>query len=186
MGSRAGLPYPDWSSAKERCGRPAIFRLLSILGCIASVYCGNPRVAEAEHTRWSENQGPYPRRSQVLMAVFVVDASVALAWCFEDEATERRVLNPLTKGSVVAQRLSNTEAKITGVRIHKPWTDSSIASVTMNQSKFVFAHLPSLLQDLGECPVEHDFSRMIAVKINLHPLRPGQHEFRANNNVNAF
>ena len=86
----------------------------------------------------------------------------------------------------MAQRLSNTEAKITGVRIHKPWTDSSIASVTMNQDKFAFAHLPSLLQDLGECPVEHDFSRMIAVKINLHPLRPGQHEFRPRDNVNAI
>ena len=96
------------------------------------------------------------------------------------------MLDPLTKGSVVAQRLSNTEAKITGVRIHKPWTDSSIASVTMNQGKFVFAHLPSLLQDLGESPVEYDLSRMIAVKINLHPFGPSQHEFRANDNVNAL
>ncbi len=68
----------------------------------------------------------------------------------------------------MAQCLSNAKAKITGVRIHKPGTDSSIASVAMNQCEFVFAHLPSLLQDLGERSVEHDFSGMIAVKVNLH------------------
>jgi hypothetical protein len=80
------------------------------------------------------------------------------------------VFNPLAKGSVMAQRLSNTKAKITGVRIHKPGADSSITSVAVNQCQLVFAHLPSLLQDLGERPVEHDFSRMIAVKVNLHRL----------------
>ena len=80
------------------------------------------------------------------------------------------MLNPLTKGSVMAQRLSNAKAKITGVRIHKPGADSSIASVPMDQYELVFAHLPGLLQDLGECSVENDLSGMIAVKVDLHHL----------------
>ena len=86
----------------------------------------------------------------------------------------------------MAQRLTNTKAKIAGVRIHKSGTDATIASVAMNQCELVFAHLPGLLQDLGECSVENDFSGMIAVKVNLHPLHPGQYNFRASNNVSAF
>jgi hypothetical protein len=84
----------------------------------------------------------------------------------------------------MSQRLSNTKAKITSVRIHKPGTDSAITSVAMNQCQLVFAHLPSLLQYLGERPVEHDFSGMIAVKVNLHRSPP--HDFRADNDVSAF
>jgi hypothetical protein len=37
----------------------------------------------------------------------------------------------------MAQRLSNAEAKITGVRIHKPRADSSTASVPMDQYELV-------------------------------------------------
>jgi hypothetical protein len=33
----------------------------------------------------SSDEGPHSRRPQVLMAVFVADASATLAWCFEDE-----------------------------------------------------------------------------------------------------
>src|SRR5712692_2954405 len=72
----------------------------------------------------------------------------------------------------MAQRLSNAKAKITGVRIHKPGADSSIASVPMDQCELVFTHLPGLLQDLGECSVENDLSGMIAVKGDLHHLPP--------------
>ena len=45
----------------------------------------------------------------------------------------------------MAQRLSNAKAKITGVRIHKPRADSSIASVSMDQYELIFPHLPGLL-----------------------------------------
>ena len=86
----------------------------------------------------------------------------------------------------MAQRLSNTKAKITGVRIHKARSDSTIASVTVNQCEFLLPHFPGLLQDLGECPVEHDFRGMIAMKVNLHPSSPGQNYFRANDYSNSF
>ena len=46
----------------------------------------------------------------------------------------------------MAQRLSNAKAKITGVRIHKPRADSSIASVSMDQYELIFPHLPGLLR----------------------------------------
>jgi hypothetical protein len=86
----------------------------------------------------------------------------------------------------MAQRLSNTKAKITGVRIHKARTDPTIASVTVNQCEILFPHLPGLLQDLGECPVEHDFRGMIAMKVNFHPSSPGQNYFRTNDYSNSF
>ena len=85
----------------------------------------------------------------------------------------------------MAQRLSNAKAKITGVRIHKPRADSSIASVPMDQYELVFAHLPGLLQDLGECSVENDLSGMIAVKVDLHHLPPGPHYSQMNTDVSA-
>ena len=75
----------------------------------------------------------------------------------------------------MAQRLSNAKAKITGVRIHKPRADSSIAPVPMDQNELVFTHLPGLLQDLGECSVENDLSGMIAVKVDLHHYSPDDH-----------
>ena len=74
----------------------------------------------------------------------------------------------------MAQGLSNTKAKITGVRVNKPWTDSTIASMTVNHREFLFPHLPSLLQDLRERTVEDDFKGVIAMKVNLHPSSPGQ------------
>ena len=85
----------------------------------------------------------------------------------------------------MAQRLSNAKTKITGVRIHKPRADSSIASVSMDQYELIFPHLPGLLQDLGECSVENDLSGMIAVKVDLHHLPPGPHFSQMTTDVSA-
>lgn len=86
----------------------------------------------------------------------------------------------------MAQGMSNTKAKVSSVRIHKPRTDSTIASVAVNQGELIFAHLPGLLQDLGERTVEHDFRRMIAMKVNLHRSAPGQKYSFANDHVSSF
>ena len=85
---------------------------------------------------------------------------------------QRRVLNPSAKRLVMSQRLPNTETKVTGVCIHKTRSNSSISSMTMNQCQFVFTYLPSLLHNFSESSVEHDFRRMISVKINFHLLTP--------------
>jgi hypothetical protein len=95
-------------------------------------------------------------------------------------AIKRRVLNPFAKGSVMPQRPPNTEAKVTGVCIHKTGSDSSIATMTMNQCQFVFTHLPGLLHNFAKSSVEHDLSRMVTVKINLHLSYPGSVELGAN------
>lgn len=85
----------------------------------------------------------------------------------------------------MAQRLSNAKAKITGVRIHKPRADSSIASVPMDQYELVFTHFPGLLQDLGEHSVENDLSGMVAVKVDLHHLPPCAHYWQMTTDVSA-
>jgi hypothetical protein len=71
----------------------------------------------------------------------------------------------------MSQRLPNTETKVTGVRIHKTRSNSSISAMTMNQGQFVFTHFPSLLHK-AESSVEHDFRWMISVKINFHLFTP--------------
>jgi hypothetical protein len=85
---------------------------------------------------------------------------------------QRRVLNPSAKRLVMSQRPPNTKTKVTGVRIHKTRSNSSIAAMTMNQCQFVFTHLPSLLYNFAESSVEHDFRWMISVKINFHLFIP--------------
>jgi len=40
--------------------------------------------------------------------------------------------------------------------------------MTMNQRQFSFARFPALLNDTLENSVEHDFGRVITVKVNLH------------------
>jgi hypothetical protein len=79
-----------------------------------------------------------------------------------------RVLNPSAKRLVMSQRLPNTETKVTGVCIHETRSDASVAAMTMNQCQFVFTHLPSLLHNCPKSSVEHDFGRMIPVKVNFH------------------
>src|ERR1700730_14172246 len=68
-------------------------------------------------------------------------------------AIKRRVLDPLAKRAVVPQRPPNTEAKVTGVCIHKTRSNSSIAAMTMNQCQFVLPHLPSLLHNFAKSSV---------------------------------
>ena len=85
---------------------------------------------------------------------------------------QRRVLNPSAKRLVMSQRLPNTETKVTGVCIHETRSDASIAAMTMNQCQFVFTHLPSLLHNYPKSSVEHDFRRMIPMKVNFHLLAP--------------
>src|SRR5216683_758576 len=51
--------------------------------------------------------------------------------------------------------------------------------MTMNQHQFIFTHLPSLLHNLAKSSVEHDFSRMVAVKVNFHIFSPGALELGA-------
>ncbi len=53
--------------------------------------------------------------------------------------------------------LPDTEAKVTGIGVHKAGGNASIASLTMNQSQFGFAHLPRLPQDFAKCSVKDDF-----------------------------
>ena len=83
----------------------------------------------------------------------------------------------------MTQGLSNAKSKITGVCINKSGTDSPIAPVAVNEYEFIFAHLPSLSQYLCKRSVEHDFSRMITVKIDLHTYPPrrawGQRAYNA-------
>jgi hypothetical protein len=74
----------------------------------------------------------------------------------------------LAKRAVVPQRPPNTEAKVTGVRIYKTRSNSSIATMSMNECQFVFPHFPSLLHNFAKSSVEYDFSRMVAVKVNFH------------------
>jgi hypothetical protein len=69
--------------------------------------------------------------------------------------------------------LANAQAKVSSIRIHKPWTYSSIAAVAMNQGKLALAHLPGLLHNFSERPVEHDFTRVVAVKVEFHNRSPG-------------
>jgi hypothetical protein len=69
--------------------------------------------------------------------------------------------------------LANAQAKISSIRIYKPWTDSSIAAMAMNQGKVALAHFPGLLHNFSECSVEHDFLGMVAVKVDLHIRSPG-------------
>ena len=83
-----------------------------------------------------------------------------------------RVLNPSAKRLVMSQRLPNTETKVTGVCIHETRSDASIAAMTMNQCQFVVTHLPSLLHNFPKSSVEHDFGRMIPVKVNFHLFAP--------------
>src|SRR4029077_18736985 len=68
----------------------------------------------------------------------------------------------------------DTEAKVTGVCIHTTKCNPSIATMTMNQRQFIFTHLPTLLHNFGKSSVEHDFSRMVAVKVNFHLLPQDQ------------
>ena len=82
------------------------------------------------------------------------------------------MFDPLAKRLVMTQGLSNAKSKITGVCINKSGTDSPIAPVAVNEYEFIFAHLPSLLQYFCKRSVEHDFSRMITVKIDLHTYPP--------------
>ncbi len=72
----------------------------------------------------------------------------------------------------MSQRLPNTQTKVTGVCIHETRSDAAIAAMTMNQYQFVFTHLPSLLHNYPKSSVEHDFRRMIPVKVNFHLLAP--------------
>jgi len=85
---------------------------------------------------------------------------------------QRRVLNPSAKRLIMSQRLPNTETKVSGVCIHETRSDASIAAMTMNQCQFVFTHLPSLLHNFPKSSVEHDFGRMIPVKVNFHFFAP--------------
>jgi len=84
-----------------------------------------------------------------------------------------RVLNPSPERPVIAESLANAQTKISSIRIYKPWTDSSIAAMAMNQGKLALPHFPSLLHNLSERPVEHDFTGMVAVKVDLHIRSPG-------------
>jgi hypothetical protein len=78
-----------------------------------------------------------------------------------------------TKGKSIAESLANAQTKISSICIYKPRTDSSIAAMAMNQGKLALPHFPSLLHNLSECSVEHDFTGMVAVKVDLHIRSPG-------------
>jgi hypothetical protein len=95
-------------------------------------------------------------------------------------AIKGRVLNPLAKRAVMPQGPPNTEAEVTGVCIHKTRSDSSIATMAMNQCQFVFTHLPGLLHNFAKSSVEHDLSRMVTVKVNFHLSYPASLKLEAN------
>jgi hypothetical protein len=71
---------------------------------------------------------------------------------------------------IIAKRLSDAQTKITCVRIYKARADPAVAAMAVDQDKFILAHFPGLLHNTGECPVKHDFSRMVAMKIDFHAL----------------
>ncbi len=74
------------------------------------------------------------------------------------------------------QRTPDKESKVTGVCIHKTRSNSSVATMTMNQCQLIFTHLPTLLHNLAKSSVEQDFSRMVAVKVDFHIFPPGSLE----------
>jgi hypothetical protein len=86
---------------------------------------------------------------------------------------QSRVVYFIHRRSGHCESLANAQTKISSVRIYKPWTDSSIAAMAMNQGKLALAHFPGLLHNFSECPVEHDFTGMVAVKIDLQIRSPG-------------
>lgn len=70
------------------------------------------------------------------------------------------------------QHTPDAKSKVTRVCVHKTRSDSPIATMAVNQREFIFAHLPSLLDNLAKSSVEHDFSRMVAVKVDFHTSTP--------------
>src|ERR1700680_1118145 len=78
------------------------------------------------------------------------------------------MLDPLAKRLVIAQRPPNTESKVAGVRVYKTRGNAAITAMAMNQRQFIRTHLPGLLQYIAKNSVEHDFTWMVAVKVDLH------------------
>jgi hypothetical protein len=72
----------------------------------------------------------------------------------------------------MSQRPPNTEAKVSGVGIHKSRRNATIATMPVNARQFMLTHFPRLLQNLTKNSVEHDFSWMVAVKVDFHLLPP--------------
>ncbi|MDQ1410968.1 MAG: hypothetical protein QOJ41_2703 [Acidobacteriaceae bacterium] len=70
----------------------------------------------------------------------------------------------------MAQCTPNAKSEVAGIRIHKTRRDATISTMAMNQRKFIFTHLPGLLQNHAKNSVEHDFSRMVAMKVDFHLL----------------
>jgi hypothetical protein len=90
------------------------------------------------------------------------------------------MLDPLAKRLVIPQRPPNTESKVAGVRVNKTRRNATITTMAMNQRQFIRTHLPSLLQNIAKNSVEHDFSWMVAVKVDLHLFPPGSLGLEAN------
>jgi hypothetical protein len=90
------------------------------------------------------------------------------------------MLDPLAKRLVLTQRPPNTESKITSVRVHESRCNATIAAMAVNQRQLRLTHLPSLSQNMGKNPVEHDLSRMVAMKIDFHLALPVRWAVEAN------
>jgi len=76
--------------------------------------------------------------------------------------------DPLSKRLFLPQRPPNAEAKVSGVGIHKSRCNATIATMPVNEGQLTLTHFPCFLQDLTKNSIEHDFSWMVAVKVDFH------------------
>jgi hypothetical protein len=94
----------------------------------------------------------------------------------------------LPERPVISQRSPDAQSEVTRIRVHEPRRDSSIPAMTVNQSQISFAHLPTLLNENNQDAVEHDFSRMVTMKVNVHLQPPSSPKERgtAHREQNTF
>src|ERR1700730_8614129 len=62
-------------------------------------------------------------------------------------AIQCRISDPLPQLLVMAQGATNLQPNVPCVCINKPWRDSTISTMTMNERHIVLTHFPCLLND---------------------------------------
>ncbi len=63
---------------------------------------------------------------------------------------------------------SYLESEEASIRVNETWSDTTIATMPMDEYQSILSHLPGLLQELSKDTVPHNFRWVISVKVDLH------------------
>ncbi len=77
------------------------------------------------------------------------------------------------------QGSSYLEPEEASVRVNETWSDTTIATMPMDEYQSILSHLPGLLQELRKDTVPHNFRWVISVKVDLHNNPKNTESWRA-------